>query len=296
MVGEPPELSGVRHEYVDAGGLRTHVALAGPDDAPPVLLVHGWPQSWWAWRHVIPTLAERYRVIAVDLRGHGWSEAPVAGYDKEQLASDMLAVLDALAIERVTWIGHDWGGWTGFLAALRAPERIERLLALCVPHPWVKPDLRRLAVLLSYQGPISLPIVGRRVADPMVRRLLQTGRGGDRLQARDVALFAEHIPPAVTVAMYRTFLTREIVPLAKGRYANAALRAPTTLMVGRADAVTGGTNPGPVEGQPRLHVEVLDRVAHWVPEQRPQAVIDWAQAIDASATAMASKSSNGASR
>jgi pimeloyl-ACP methyl ester carboxylesterase len=295
MVGEPPELTGVRHEYVDAGGLRTHVALAGPDDAPPVLLVHGWPQSWWAWRQVIPTLAERFRVIAVDLRGHGWSEAPAAGYAKEQLASDMLAVLDALAIERVTWIGHDWGGWTGFLAALRAPERIERLLALCIPHPWVKPDLRRLAVLLSYQGPISLPIVGPRVADPMVRRLLQTGRGGDRLQARDVALFAEHIPPAVTVAMYRTFLTREIVPLAKGRYANAALQVPTTLMVGRADAVTGGTTPGPVEGQPRLHVEVLDRVAHWVPEQRPQAVIDWAQASDASATAMASRGSNAAS-
>jgi pimeloyl-ACP methyl ester carboxylesterase len=292
MVGEPPELSGVRHEYVDVGALRTHVALAGPDDAPPVLLVHGWPQSWWAWRHVIPTLAERFRVIAVDLRGHGWSEAPAAGYDKEQLASDMLAVLDALAIERVTWIGHDWGGWTGFLAALRAPERIERLLALCVPHPWVKPDLRRLAVLLSYQGPISLPIVGRRVADPMVRRILQVGRGGDRLDRADVVLFAEHIPPAVTVAMYRTFLTREIVPLAKGRYANAALQVPATLMVGRADAVTGGTSPGPVEGQPQLQVEVLDRVAHWVPEQRPQAVIDWAQASDASATAMASKGSN----
>jgi pimeloyl-ACP methyl ester carboxylesterase len=292
MVGEPPELSGVRHEYVDVGALRTHVALAGPDDAPPVLLVHGWPQSWWAWRHVIPTLAERFRVIAVDLRGHGWSEAPAAGYDKEQLASDMLAVLDALAIERVTWIGHDWGGWTGFLAALRAPERIERLLALCVPHPWVKPDLRRLAVLLSYQGPISLPIVGRRVADPMARRILQVGRGGDRLDRADVALFAEHIPPAVTVAMYRTFLTREIVPLAKGRYANAALQVPTTLMVGRADAVTGGTSPGPVAGQPQLQVEVLDRVAHWVPEQRPQAVIDWAQASDASATAMASKGSN----
>jgi pimeloyl-ACP methyl ester carboxylesterase len=294
MMSEPPELPGVRHDYVDAGGLRTHVALAGPADAPPVLLVHGWPQSWWSWRHVIPTLAERFRVIAPDLRGHGWSDAPATGYEKEQLTSDMLAVLDALAIERATWIGHDWGGWTGFLAALRAPERIERMLALCIPHPWIKPDVRRLAVLLSYQGPISLPIVGPRVAEPMVRAILQVGRGGERLEPGDVALFAEHIPPAVTVAMYRTFLTRELVPLAKGRYASAVLQVPTTLMVGRADAVTGGTTPGPVEGQPRLHVEVLDRVAHWVPEQRPQAVIDWAQASDASVTAMASKGSDAA--
>ncbi len=288
MVGEPPELPGVRHDYVDAGGLRTHVALAGPADAPPILLVHGWPQNWWTWRHVIPTLAERFRVIAPDLRGHGWSATPTSGYEKEQLASDMLAVLDALAIERATWIGHDWGGWTGFLAALRAPERIERMLALCVLHPWTKPDLRKLAVLLSYQGPISLPTVGPRVAEPLVRALLQIGRRSDRLEPSDIALFAEHIPPAVTVAMYRTFLTREIVPLARGRYASATLEVPTTLILGRADAVTKGTGSGPVEGQPQLHVEVLDGVAHWVPEQRPQAVIDWAQAIDSTATALVS--------
>jgi pimeloyl-ACP methyl ester carboxylesterase len=286
---EPPELQGVRHEYINTSGIRTHVALAGPADAPPVLLVHGWPQNWWAWRHVIPTLAEHFRLIAPDLRGHGWSEAPAAGYEKEQLASDMLAVLDALQIERATWIGHDWGGWTGFLAALRAPERIERMLALCIPHPWVERDPRRLAVLLSYQGPISLPLVGPRVAGPMVRAILQTGRGPDRLQAGDVALFAEHLPPAVTVAMYRTFLTREMVPLARGSHASAVLEVPTTLILGRADAVTKGTASGPVNGQPQLHVEVLGGVGHWVPEQRPQAIIDWAQKIDSAVGAEVSE-------
>ncbi len=258
-----------------------HVALAGSDDAPPLLLVHGWPQHWWEWRHVIPTLAERFRVIAPDLRGFGWSEAPSGGYEKEQLASDVLALLDTLRIERVTWVGHDWGGWTGFLAALRAPDRFERMLALCIPHPWVGASLSRLAVLLSYQGPISLPFVGERVAEPMLRRILQVGRFGERLDAADVAMFAEHIPPAVTVAMYRTFLTRELLPIVKGRYARAQLQVPTTLILGRADAVTRGASSGPVAGQPQLRVELLDRVAHWVPEQRPQAIVEWAQAIDA---------------
>lgn len=289
MVREPPELPGVQHDYVDAGGLRTHVALAGPTDAPPVLLVHGWPQNWWTWRHVIPTLAERFRVIAPDLRGHGWTEAPASGYEKEQLASDMLAVLDALAIERATWVGHDWGGWAGFLAALRAPERIERMLALCILHPWMKLSPRQLAVLLSYQGPISLPFVGPRVAEPISRAALQTGRGRDRLAPGDVALFAEHIPPAVTVAMYRTFLTREVVPVARGRYASAVLQVPTTMILGRADAVTKGTPSGPVEGQPQLHVEELNGVAHWVPEQRPQAILDWAASVDSVATAAVSE-------
>jgi pimeloyl-ACP methyl ester carboxylesterase len=271
----PPELAGVRHDYVDAGGLRTHVALAGPEDAPAVMLVHGWPQNWWAWRRVIPALAERFRVIAPDLRGHGWTQAPRAGYDKSQLAADMLAVLDALGVERTTWVGHDWGGWTGFLAALQAPRRFERMLALCIPHPWTTPHPRRLATMLSYQGPISLPVVGPRVAGPMARAILQTGRGHDRLPGAEVALFADHIAARVTVAMYRTFLTGEMIPIARGRYADSVLEVPTTLLVGARDPVTKGTSPGPVPGQPQLHAATLDGVAHWVPEQRPQAIIDW---------------------
>ncbi len=274
---DPPALPGVTHEYLDAGGLRTHVALAGPQDAPPVLLVHGWPQHWWVWRNVIPQLAQNHRVIAPDLRGFGWSEVTRTGYDKEQLASDLLAVLHALSIERATWVGHDWGGVTGFLAALKAPDRIERMLVLCVPHLWVDPSPRQLA-LLSYQGPISLPLVGRTLARWMLPRILQAGRGPDRLSREDVSLFADHIPPAVTVAMYRTFLTREVLPIARGRYRGRTLEVPTHVMVGGRDLVTRGLRPGPVNGQPQLTVETIDGVAHWVPEQRPEHIIDWVNA------------------
>lgn len=271
----PPDLDGVRHDYVNAGGLRTHVALAGPEDAPPILLVHGWPQNWWSWRRVIPGLVDRFRVIVPDLRGHGWTEAPRAGYQKEQLSLDLVALLDVLEIERVTWVGHDWGGWAGLLAALRAPKRFDRMLTVCAPHLWTEPSLRRFAVLLSYQGPISLPFVGPRIAEPMVRRILQVGRGSEPLREADVATFADHIPPEVTVAMYRTFLTRELAPIIRGRFADAVLQVPTTMMLGRRDRVTGGIPEGPVAGQPQLHVEVLDGVGHWVPEQRSEAVIDW---------------------
>lgn len=271
----PPDLVGVRHDYLVVGGVRTHVALAGPDDAPAVILVHGWPQNWWEWREVIPALAGRFRVIAPDLRGHGWTQAPDGGYDKEQLASDLLALLDALDVPQVTWVGHDWGGWTGFLAALRAPTRIGRMLALCIPHPWTAPDPWQLLTLLSYQVPLSSPILGARVARTMARAILQSGRGGDRLTAEDVSLFADHIPDQVSVAMYRTFLTREMVPIARGRYADSVLTVPTTLLLGANDPVTKRVVPGPVDSQPQLHVTKLDGVAHWVPEQRPSAIVDW---------------------
>jgi pimeloyl-ACP methyl ester carboxylesterase len=213
-------------------------------------------------------------VVAVDLRGHGWTEAPPDGYAKEQLATDVLAALDALGIDRVTWVGHDWGGWVGLLATLRAPERVDRLLTLAIPHMWVPRHPRQLS-LLGYQGPISLPLVGPSVAAWMVPRILQAGRGPDRLSEAEVAQFAEHIPRRVSTAMYRTFLTREMPPMARGLYARERVQRPTSVVVGERDLVTRGLHPGSVDGQPNLEVQIVPKVAHWIPEQRPDVVADW---------------------
>jgi pimeloyl-ACP methyl ester carboxylesterase len=148
------------------------------------------------------------------------------------------------------------------------------MLVLCVPHLWLAPHPRQLA-LLAYQGPISLPVLGPWLAPRMIRTILQAGRGKDPLAPDDLELFAQHTPAAVTVAMYRTFLTREVLPIARGRYAQARLEVPTTLMVGARDLVTRGITTGPVPGQPQLQVETIEGVAHWLPEQRPQTVVDW---------------------
>src|SRR5262245_17781867 len=132
--GAPPEIEGVTHRYVDTGGIRIHLAEAGEGD--PILLLHGWPQHHGLWRDVIVALAPRYRLLAPDLRGFGWSEAPGHGYDGETFGRDQIALLDALGLERVKIIGHDWGGWTTMLLGLDQPERIERMMVVCAPHPW----------------------------------------------------------------------------------------------------------------------------------------------------------------
>jgi pimeloyl-ACP methyl ester carboxylesterase len=88
----PPPLPGVEHRYVDVRGLRLHVAQAGA--GPPLVLLHGWPQHWYCWRHLIGPLAQRYTVLAVDLRGWGWSDAPPDSYAKRTFAADVLPLLD----------------------------------------------------------------------------------------------------------------------------------------------------------------------------------------------------------
>jgi pimeloyl-ACP methyl ester carboxylesterase len=273
----PPELAGVRHDWIDAGGLRTHVALAGPEDAPPLLLVHGWPQHWWAWRHVIPELARNHRVICPDLRGHGWTDAPARGYEKEQLATDLLALLDALEIDRVTWAGHDWGAYTGLLAALRSPERFERLVAMCILPPFSRDrDPGTAAVLLSYQVPISTPLLGRWLArHGFAAAILRRARAAGSWSEEEIATYDRvfRARPHVSVAMYRTLLTRELLPVLRGRYAGRRLTVPTTLLLGSRDLITKRIAAGPYPGQPEVTVRRIEGVGHFLPEEDPAAVI-----------------------
>src|SRR4051812_33676507 len=159
-MAEPPQVDGIRHRYVEARGLRFHIAEAGEGD-DVVLCLHGWPQHWYEWRRLLPALAGDHRVLALDQRGFGWSDAPADGYEKENLVADVLAVLDQLGIERVKLVGHDWGGWIGFLLCLRAPRRIESFLALNIIPPWF--NLRVIyghAWRFWYQQMILTPVIG----------------------------------------------------------------------------------------------------------------------------------------
>src|SRR5258708_31778369 len=136
-----PEVPGVVHGYVEAGRLRVHIAEAG--SGPPVVLLHGWPQHWYAWRKLIPLLAGSYRLICPDLRGFGWTDAPASGYRTADLAADVVALLDALELDRADVIGHGEGGRVGFELCLSQPGLVGRLVTLGAMHPY--PSLRRLA-------------------------------------------------------------------------------------------------------------------------------------------------------
>jgi pimeloyl-ACP methyl ester carboxylesterase len=111
--------------YIRTGELRHHAVIGG--DGPPLLLVHGWPQTWYAWRLVMPALARDFTVVAVDQRGIGLSDKPAGGYDTGTLARDLVALMDALGHQRFAVVGHDTGMPIGYALAADHPERVDRL-------------------------------------------------------------------------------------------------------------------------------------------------------------------------
>src|SRR4051795_13673690 len=117
--------------YVEAGGLRQHVVIGG--DGPPLLLVHGWPESWYAWRMLMPALARDFEVIAVDQRGMGLSDKPEGGYDTGSLAGDLVALMDALGHQRFAVVGHDTGFAISYALAADHPHLVDRVALLELP-------------------------------------------------------------------------------------------------------------------------------------------------------------------
>jgi len=120
-------------------GITMNVALAGPEDAPPVILLHGFPESRRTWRNVAPLLADKLRLIMPDQRGFGDSDRPleVEAYSTDTLIADIFALADALGIERFALVGHDWGGAIAWAAAIQGNPRVERLGIVNSPHPLI---------------------------------------------------------------------------------------------------------------------------------------------------------------
>jgi pimeloyl-ACP methyl ester carboxylesterase len=119
--------------YIDTGALRQHAVTGG--DGPPLLLVHGWPQTWYAWRLVMPALARDFSVVAPDQRGIGLSGKPPGGYDPGTLAGDLVALMDALGHQRFAVVGTDTGLPIGYALAADHPDRVERVALAEVPGP-----------------------------------------------------------------------------------------------------------------------------------------------------------------
>jgi pimeloyl-ACP methyl ester carboxylesterase len=178
----------VTHRSVATNGIRLHVATTGPEDGPLVILLHGFPEFWYGWRHQIPHLAEAgFRVWAPDQRGYNLSEKPkgLAAYSIDQLAADVVGLVEAAGCETASLVAHDWGAGVAWWTAAKFPERIKRIVIINAPHWQVfREHLRRNPAQMRKSWYIlffQIPWVPELLAGWMMRRPTEPGSEAARM-------------------------------------------------------------------------------------------------------------------
>lgn len=279
------------HGAVSAAGARFHVAELG--EGPLVLLLHGFPHFWWAWRHQLVHLAEAgYRAVAVDLRGYGASDKTPRGYDLVGLAQDMAGLVRALGAADAVVVGHGVGGLIGWTMTAYHPGTVRALAAISAPHP-----RRAIRILLSL-GPgvghvlrAQIPILPehRLLADGCVRvgELLQawSGPGWSDREAVERYRLAFSIPKVSHCSLeYHRWIFRSRWRLDGLRY-NRRMRTPVRVPVLQLHGSLDPVCPPKVARSSRRLVEApyrwesVEDVGHFPHEERPhrvnEALVGW---------------------
>ncbi|GAA1804730.1 alpha/beta hydrolase [Agromyces neolithicus] len=273
-----PEAPGFAHLVVETRGLRSHVATLGDVDGEPIVLLHGFPLHWWQWREVAPRLAAAgYRVICPDLRGAGWTEADDSGIERETRMRDLLAILDALGIERAHVVGHDMGAITAMQLAYTHPERVRQAVQLSVPPGFISfsPKLisafRHMPKLLWHRPGDSLRGVwadqycARRTPEAIIDAHLAPMQRSDIDQA--------------VRALYRGMVVPESMQLSRGVYKRMHLTIPTLFAFGRVDTRFNEPLVRRLCAQPerfadRIEFGFVDNAGKLLPDDAPDEVAD----------------------
>ncbi len=276
---------GVEHRFVEANGLRFHVACAGSGDRL-ALLLHGFPECWYSWRYQLPLLARLgYRAWAPDLRGYGESDRPreLGDYAIEALVEDVGGLIDAAAPRETVLIGHDWGAVIAWFAAIRRIRPLDRLVIMNVPHPGV--DLRsgglrqlfRSWYILFFQLPWLPELLLRAgnyqmVADAFQRMAVNKHRFPEHVL--DVYRQSAARPGALTAMVhYYRALVRGGGMLRQRRLGYPAIETPTLMLWGERDAALGKElTYGTADLVRELTLRYLPDASHWVQQDDPDRV------------------------
>jgi epoxide hydrolase 4 len=271
------------HRTLLTNGIRLHTVLAGPEDGPLVVLLHGFPELWYGWRHQIdPLAAAGFRVAVPDQRGYNLSDKPqgVRAYNLDTLALDVLGLLDALGRERACIGGHDWGGAVAWWLGMKHGQRIERLALLNIPHPRVMErhlrtslaQLRKSSYIFLFQLP-WLP--ERRLARDdwrMAARALQATSRPGTFSDEDLAVYrAAWSQPGAMTAMLNWY--RAALRARPSRPPGSRVHVPALLIWGTRDRFLGAEMAQPsIDLCDDGRLVLLDEATHWVQHEEPERV------------------------
>lgn len=267
------------HRNAELGDVRLHYVVAGSGD--PVLLLHGWPQTWYCWRKVIPALAQRYRVVAPDLRGLGDSSRPLGGYDKRTLADDVHRLMtDELGHDRFSVAGHDWGGVTAYSLAAHHPDAVAALAVIDVTIPGtqgldISQGGRRWHHAFHRIPELPEALISGREAAYLGWFYENFGHRPGVLSSEDVGEYLRTYtqPDALRAGLEYYRATPQDVTDSIAAAERGLLPIPV-LAVGGAKGWGRGSEVAESLRQLATQVEevVIDQAGHWIPEEQPDAL------------------------
>ncbi len=272
-----------QHRDIITNGIRMHYVTQGT--GPLVVLLHGFPEFWYSWRHQILFLSEQgYRVVAPDLRGYNDTDKPRTGYKISTLLRDIVGLIKGLGEEKAIIVGHDWGGVLAWAFALRYPQMTERLIVLNAPHPAAfardmrtPQQLRKSWYAFAFQIP-WLPefLLGRKHAELIGKMLYSSAVRKTAFPPEVLAHYQEAMskPGALrsSINYYRAAFS---LPLSfnAGNGTNTTIDAPTLLIWGDQDIALGiSLTQGLEQWVPNLQIRHLPDSGHWVQQEQPDEV------------------------
>lgn len=270
-----------QHRDIITNGIRMHYVTQG--EGALILLLHGFPEFWYSWRHQIPFLAEHgYRVVAPDLRGYNDSDKPRKGYDVPTLIRDIEGLIKGLGQERAIIVGHDWGGVLAWAFAIHYPQMTDRLIIMNAPHPaammrelrTVK-QLRKSWYIFFFQIPWLPEYVLLRNSANEIGRMLRGAAVQKAAFPREVTAqfqYAMSKPGAMTAALnyYRQLFRHRPSYATRGKY---HVSVPTLLIWGEQDiALDIALTTGLEEWVDKIEVRRIPDSGHWVQQERPEKV------------------------
>jgi pimeloyl-ACP methyl ester carboxylesterase len=275
----PPTIPGVRRSRVQVRGVDFHVTEAGPVDGTPVVCLHGWPEHHYEYRDLLAKPPAGLRIIAPDLPGYGWSGPPPHAWYKEEIAADVIALLEAMGIERCVLVGHDWGGFIGHLMVLRDPQRFSSYLALNISHPWVTPKmlLPHLWRFLLYQPAVAAFGVPLQERTNMVVLAIRSSMVDRQAVTREqLTWYGERFRDPVCARAgrdtYRTFWLREL-PKKGMKKETRRSTVPTLCVFGVEDsAVHYSLAAAESARADEYRLELVPSCGHFIVDERPELI------------------------
>ena len=277
-LSEPPAITGVRRSFVEARGVRFHVTEAGPADGRPVIALHGWPQHHWVYRDLLADPPPGLRIIAPDLPGYGWSGPPPHRWAKEDVASDVLALMDVLGLDRALLLAHDWGAFVAYRMLLAAPDRFDGYLVCNMAHPWQTPrtTLPHFWRFLAYQPFVaSIGMALQQRTRYLERVIFTVGPKAHRIDRGAAKVYADRFRDPVCARAatdtYRTFLLHEL-PSAAAHPEQRRATVPIRALFGMSDfAVHPSLASAETANADDYTFEPVD-AGHFVIDERPDLV------------------------